>query len=94
MIIVSHDRYFLDNVAEWILELDRGHGYPYEGNYTEWLEQKNTRLEQQNKQEESFAKALKKELEWIRKNQKGQQAKSKSRVQRFEELNVLLSLGR
>ncbi|WP_372887657.1 energy-dependent translational throttle protein EttA, partial [Psychrobacter sp.] len=87
IVAITHDRYFLDNVAQWILELDRGHGYPYEGNYTEWLEQKNTRLEQQNKQEESFAKALKKELEWIRKNQKGQQAKSKSRVQRFEELN-------
>lgn len=87
IVAITHDRYFLDNVAEWILELDRGHGYPYEGNYTEWLEQKNKRLEEQNKQEESFAKALKKELEWIRKNQKGQQAKSKSRVQRFEELN-------
>lgn len=87
IVAITHDRYFLDNVAEWILELDRGHGYPYEGNYTEWLEQKNKRLEDQNKQEESFAKALKKELEWIRKNQKGQQAKSKSRIQRFEELN-------
>lgn len=87
IVAITHDRYFLDNVAEWILELDRGHGYPYEGNYTEWLEQKNKRLEEQNKQEESFAKALKKELEWVRKNQKGQQAKSKSRVQRFEELN-------
>ena len=87
IVAITHDRYFLDNVAEWILELDRGHGYPYEGNYTEWLEQKNKRLEEQNKQEESFAKALKKELEWIRKNQKGQQAKSKSRIQRFEELN-------
>ncbi|WP_131668530.1 energy-dependent translational throttle protein EttA [Psychrobacter pygoscelis] len=87
IVAITHDRYFLDNVAEWILELDRGHGYPYEGNYTEWLEQKNKRLEEQQKQEESFAKALKKELEWVRKNQKGQQAKSKSRVQRFEELN-------
>lgn len=87
IVAITHDRYFLDNVAQWILELDRGHGYPYEGNYTEWLEQKNKRLEEQNKQEESFAKALKKELEWVRKNQKGQQAKSKSRVQRFEELN-------
>ena len=87
IVAITHDRYFLDNVAEWILELDRGHGYPYEGNYTEWLEQKNKRLEQQQKQEESFAKALKKELEWVRKNQKGQQAKSKSRMQRFEELN-------
>lgn len=87
IVAITHDRYFLDNVAEWILELDRGYGYPYEGNYTEWLEQKNKRLEDQNKQEESFAKALKKELDWIRKNQKGQQAKSKSRIQRFEELN-------
>jgi ATP-binding cassette ChvD family protein len=87
IVAITHDRYFLDNVAQWILELDRGHGYPYEGNYTDWLEQKNKRLEEQNKQEESFAKALKKELEWVRKNQKGQQAKSKSRVQRFEELN-------
>ncbi|MBO1530447.1 energy-dependent translational throttle protein EttA [Psychrobacter sp. F1192] len=87
IVAITHDRYFLDNVAEWILELDRGYGYPYEGNYTEWLEQKNRRLEDQNKQEESFAKALKKELEWVRKNQKGQQAKSKSRIQRFEELN-------
>ncbi len=87
IVAITHDRYFLDNVAEWILELDRGHGYPYEGNYTEWLVQKNKRLEEQQKQEESFAKALKKELEWVRKNQKGQQAKSKSRMQRFEELN-------
>lgn len=85
IVAITHDRYFLDNVAEWILELDRGYGYPYEGNYTEWLEQKNKRLEEQQKQEESFAKALKKELEWVRKNQKGQQAKS--RIQRFEELN-------
>ncbi len=87
IVAITHDRYFLDNVAEWILELGRGYGYPYEGNYTEWLEQKNKRLEEQQKQEESFAKALKKELEWVRKNQKGQQAKSKSRIQRFEELN-------
>ncbi|WP_434353033.1 energy-dependent translational throttle protein EttA [Psychrobacter sp. HD31] len=87
IVAITHDRYFLDNVAEWILELDRGHGYPYEGNYTEWLIQKDRRLEEQQKQEESFAKALKKELEWVRKNQKGQQAKSKSRMQRFEELN-------
>lgn len=87
IVAITHDRYFLDNVAQWILELDRGHGYPYQGNYTEWLEQKNKRLEEQQKQEEAFAKALKKELEWVRKNQKGQQAKSKSRLQRFEELN-------
>ena len=87
IVAITHDRYFLDNVAEWILELDRGYGYPYQGNYTEWLEQKNIRLEQEQKQEEAFAKALKQELEWVRKNQKGQQAKSKSRLQRFEELN-------
>lgn len=87
IVAITHDRYFLDNVAEWILELDRGYGYPYQGNYTEWLEQKNKRIEQENKQEEAFAKALKQELEWVRKNQKGQQAKSKSRLQRFEELN-------
>ena len=87
IVAITHDRYFLDNVAEWILELDRGYGYPYQGNYTEWLEQKNKRLEQEQKQEEAFAKALKQELEWVRKNQKGQQAKSKSRLQRFEEFN-------
>ena len=87
IVAITHDRYFLDNVAEWILELDRGYGYPYQGNYTEWLEQKNKRIEQEQKQEEAFAKALKQELEWVRKNQKGQQAKSKSRLQRFEELN-------
>lgn len=87
IVAITHDRYFLDNVAEWILELDRGYGYPYQGNYTEWLEQKNKRIEQEQKQEEAFAKALKQELEWVRKNQKGQQTKSKSRLQRFEELN-------
>jgi sulfate-transporting ATPase len=87
IVAITHDRYFLDNVAEWILELDRGHGIPYQGNYTNWLEQKNARLELENKQEESFAKALKKELEWVRKNAKGQQAKSKARMERFEELN-------
>ena len=87
IVAITLDRYFLENVAEWILELDRGYGYPYQGNYTEWLEQKNKRLEQEQKQEEAFAKALKQELEWVRKNQKGQQAKSKSRLQRFEELN-------
>ncbi len=87
IVAITHDRYFLDNVAEWILELDRGYGYPYQGNYTDWLEQKNKRIEQENKQEEAFAKALKQELEWVRKNQKGQQTKSKSRLQRFEELN-------
>ncbi|EPX1189456.1 energy-dependent translational throttle protein EttA [Acinetobacter baumannii] len=87
IVAITHDRYFLDNVAEWILELDRGHGIPYQGNYTSWLEQKNARLEQEQKQEESFAKALKKELEWVRQNAKGQQKKNKARMERFEELN-------
>ncbi|RYZ26822.1 MAG: energy-dependent translational throttle protein EttA, partial [Sphingobacteriales bacterium] len=87
IVAITHDRYFLDNVAEWILELDRGHGIPYQGNYTNWLEQKTARLEQEHKQEEAFAKALKHELEWVRKNAKGQQAKSKARIERFEELN-------
>ena len=87
IVAITHDRYFLDNVAEWILELDRGHGIPYQGNYSSWLEQKNARLEQENKQEESFAKALKKELEWVRSNAKGQQKKNKARMERFEELN-------
>jgi len=87
IVAITHDRYFLDNVAEWILELDRGHGIPYQGNYTNWLEQKTARLEQEQKQEEAFAKALKQELEWVRKNAKGQQAKSKARLERFEELN-------
>ncbi len=87
IVAITHDRYFLDNVAEWSLELDRGHGIPYQGNYTNWLEQKTARLEQEQKQEEAFAKALKHELEWVRKNAKGQQAKSKARMERFEELN-------
>jgi ATP-binding cassette ChvD family protein len=87
IVAITHDRYVLDNVAEWILELDRGHGIPYQGNYTNWLEQKTARLEQEQKQEEAFAKALKHELEWVRKNAKGQQAKSKARIERFEELN-------
>ena len=87
IVAITHDRYFLDIVAEWILELDRGHGIPYQGNYTNWLEQKTARLEQEQKQEEAFAKALKHELEWVRKNAKGQQAKSKARIERFEELN-------
>ena len=87
IVAITHDRYFLDNVAEWILELDRGMGIPYQGNYSAWLEQKNARLEQEQKQEESFAKALKKELEWVRSNAKGQQKKNKARMERFEELN-------
>ncbi|GGZ85062.1 energy-dependent translational throttle protein EttA [Ignatzschineria indica] len=86
VVAVTHDRYFLDNVAGWILELDRGHGIPYEGNYSSWLEQKNKRLEQEAKQEESRAKAIKKELEWVRQGVKGRQTKSKARLARFEEL--------
>ncbi len=86
VVAVTHDRYFLDNVAGWILELDRGHGIPYEGNYSSWLEQKTRRLEQEAKQEESRAKAIKKELEWVRQGVKGRQTKSKARLARFEEL--------
>ncbi len=86
VVAVTHDRYFLDNVAGWILELDRGHGIPWEGNYSNWLEQKTKRLETEQKQEEAFAKTLKQELEWVRQNAKGRQTKSKARIQRFEEL--------
>ncbi len=86
VVAVTHDRYFLDNVAGWILELDRGHGIPWEGNYTSWLEQKEERLEQEEKGELARAKAMKKELEWVRTNPKGRQAKSKARLQRFDEL--------
>ncbi|MBG7601085.1 MAG: energy-dependent translational throttle protein EttA [Gammaproteobacteria bacterium] len=86
VVAVTHDRYFLDNVAGWILELDRGHGIPWEGNYTSWLEQKEERLEQEEKSELARAKAMKKELEWVRTNPKGRQAKSKARLQRFDEL--------
>jgi len=86
VVAVTHDRYFLDNVAGWILELDRGHGIPWEGNYSSWLEQKEARLEQEAKQEAARIKAMKKELEWVRSNPKGRQAKSKARLQRFEEL--------
>jgi ATP-binding cassette ChvD family protein len=87
VVAVTHDRYFLDNVASWILELDRGHGIPYEGNYTSWLEQKEKRLEIEERQEEAHKKTLKAELEWVRTNPKGRQAKSKARLARFEELN-------
>ncbi|WP_225781702.1 energy-dependent translational throttle protein EttA [Xenophilus sp. Marseille-Q4582] len=87
VVAITHDRYFLDNAAEWILELDRGRGIPYKGNYTEWLLQKQNRLEQEQKGEEARAKALKKELEWVRQNAKGRQAKSKARIARFEELS-------
>ena len=86
VVAVTHDRYFLDNVAGWILELDRGHGIPWEGNYSSWLEQKEARLEQEAKQEAARIKAMKKELEWVRTNPKGRQAKSKARLQRFDEL--------
>ena len=84
---ITHDRYFLDNAAEWILELDRGRGIPYKGNYSDWLEQKEARLEAEQKGEEAQAKAMKKELEWVRQNPKGRQAKSKARIARFEELS-------
>ncbi len=86
VVAVTHDRYFLDNVAGWILELDRGRGIPWEGNYSSWLEQKDKRLEMEKKQEESHAKAIKKELEWVRQGAKGRQSKSKARLARFEEL--------
>jgi len=87
VVAITHDRYFLDNAAEWILELDRGRGIPYKGNYTNWLEQKNARLEGEQKSEDAHAKAMKKELEWVRQNAKGRQAKSKARIARFEELS-------
>lgn len=87
VIAVTHDRYFLDNVAGWILELDRGHGIPYQGNYSSWLEQKQQRLAVEEKQEQARQKALQTELEWVRTNPKGRQAKSKARLARFEELN-------
>ena len=86
VVAITHDRYFLDNVAGWILELDRGHGIPYEGNYSGWLEAKATRLEQEAKQESSYTKTMKAELEWIRKGAKARQSKSKARLQRFAEL--------
>jgi len=84
---VTHDRYFLDNVAGWILEMDRGHGLPFEGNYSSWLEQKEARLAVEEKQEASRQKMIKSELEWVRANPKGRQAKSKARLKQFEELN-------
>ena len=86
VIAVTHDRYFLDNVAEWILELDRGHGIPYQGNYSTWLEQKSARLAQEERTQEGLRKQLAEELEWVRKNPKARQAKSKARVARYEEL--------
>ncbi len=87
VVAVTHDRYFLDNAAEWILELDRGHGIPWKGNYSSWLEQKEARLELESRQEAARIKAMKQELEWVRQNPKGRQAKSKARLARFEELN-------
>ncbi|ABF10093.1 putative fused transporter subunits of ABC superfamily: ATP-binding components [Cupriavidus metallidurans CH34] len=87
VVAVTHDRYFLDNAAEWILELDRGHGIPWKGNYSSWLEQKENRLKQEEASESARQKALNKELEWVRQNPKGRQAKSKARLARFDELN-------
>lgn len=87
VVAVTHDRYFLDNVAGWILELDRGHGIPWEGNYSSWLEQKEARLEMEEKQEAAHLKAMKQELEWVRSNAKGRHAKSKARLARYEEMS-------
>jgi len=87
VVAITHDRYFLDNVAGWILELDRGHGIPFEGNYSQWLENKEKRLEQESRQEDAHRKAIKSELEWVKANTKGRHSKSKARLQRFEELN-------
>jgi ATP-binding cassette ChvD family protein len=87
VVAITHDRYFLDNVAGWILELDRGHGIPYEGNYSSWLEQKDARLEQESKSENALQRTIKQELEWVRSNPKARQSKSKARMARFEELN-------
>ena len=87
VVAVTHDRYFLDNAAEWILELDRGHGIPWKGNYSSWLDQKQKRLQQEESSESARQKALKTELEWVRQNPKGRQAKSKARIARFEELS-------
>jgi energy-dependent translational throttle protein EttA len=86
-VAITHDRYFLDNAAEWILELDRGHGIPYKGNYSSWLEQKEDRLAQEQRTEDARRKAMKEELKWVRSNAKGRQAKSKARLARFEELS-------
>jgi len=87
VIAVTHDRYFLDNVAGWILELDRGHGIPWQGNYSSWLEQKELRLAQEEKTEQARRKAMQAELEWVRQNPRGRQAKAKARLRRFEELS-------
>ena len=87
VVAITHDRYFLDNAAEWILELDRGEGFPYKGNYTAWLEQKESRLEMEKKQEDSHQRSIKAELEWVRTSPKGRHAKNKARLARFEEMN-------
>ena len=94
VVAITHDRYFLDNAAGWILELDRGRGIPYEGNYSDWLEAKEQRLAQEKRQEASHQQAIKAELEWVRSNPKGRQAKSKARLQRFEELQSQEFQGR
>src|SRR5690606_27666133 len=87
VVAVTHDRYFLDNAAEWMLELDRGRGIPWKGNYSSWLEQKESRLKQEEASESARQKTIKKELEWVRQNPKARQAKSKARLARFEELS-------
>ena len=87
VVAITHDRYFLDNVAGWILELDRGHGIPFEGNYSQWLENKEKRLEHEQKQDDARNRSIKSELEWVRSNPKGRHTKSKARLQRFDELN-------
>ncbi|HRP97918.1 MAG TPA: energy-dependent translational throttle protein EttA, partial [Rhodocyclaceae bacterium] len=89
VVAVTHDRYFLDNAAEWILELDRGHGIPWKGNYSSWLEQKEQRLEQEQKQVDAHMRAMKQELEWVRSNPKARQAKSKARLARYEEMTTV-----
>jgi len=87
VVAITHDRYFLDNVAEWILELDRGEGIPFKGNYTNWLEQKDQRIQEEGKKQTAYQKSLKDELEWVRQNAKGRQAKSKARLAKFDELS-------
>ena len=87
VVAITHDRYFLDNAAEWILELDRGYGIPWKGNYSSWLEQKETRLQQEDSRERARERSIHAELEWVRSNPKGRRAKSKARLQRFDELN-------
>ena len=94
VVAITHDRYFLDNAAEWILELDRGQGIPWKGNYSDWLDQKEKRLEVEQKKEDARIKAMKQELEWVRSNPKGRHAKSKARLARFEELDGYALDGR